>query len=382
MDIILQSSESSPPLRHAAIALGAIHRYALQESQSNYIGQDQEVLQFAYHQYGEAVRQLRTHLHGQSPELVMLACILLIVFDFVQGDDLVAAAHLKGGLTILRNFVADTGLLRVPIKFSGQNNILGKQKDDSSAANDSFPPMCNSESLHQNLTKAFAYLDFWSLMWFDGESLFPEATLIDALTIEPMISEKEELGFQIRYLGILENRIYEFLRAVKARTSSREGKASMESFLVKKQDLIGRLLNWEHTISDLCSAERDKLDRGQTRRIRLALLNHKKIRLMLLASQEDGSSRYELFDSAFGDIVTMSMPLIHCTVFPQSQAQVFSFTPGILHPLYITAISCCHTWTCERAIELLQSVQWTEGAWNSKVMAKVAQRKLNKRVKR
>lgn len=324
----------------------------------------------------------------------MLACVLFTVFDFVQGDDLAAAAHLQGGLAILRKFVAGTGLLNRTIAF--RRPTINKS--------DKYPvgSMTRSNGIHstsgssanpqQNLIKIFAYLDFWSLIWSDGESLFPEITLIDGLTIEPAVRDADELHFQLRCFGPLENRIHEFLRASKTRSTSNSSSSSSKdetavaaSFSATKQDLVDRLSNWHRQLSDLCVAEYDRLalDEEEKRRIHVTTLNYNKIRAMLLACQTDGSSNYRGFDSAFANIVSLSTPVINDPAFPTMHrpppAQVFSFVPGLIHPLFITATCCCDPEICGQAIGLLQSQQWSEGAWNSTVMAKVARRKLDER---
>ena len=306
--------------------------------------------------------------------------MLFTIFDFVQGDDQAAAAHLRGGVAILRNFVARTGLLNRTITFRGQTNEPDNHSLDPESRIDYVHAISALEELRWNLLKAFAYLDFWSLIWSDGETLFPEVTLIDSLLTEPGVRDNEEFHFHLRCFEPLENRIHEFLRAAKARKYSTYDETLTTPFSSAKDDLVNRLCEWRRKLSALCVAEYENLDGDQKLRVHVAELNYQKIRVMLLASQEHGSIDYRPFDSAFRQIVSVSRRLINSTVYPTFRIQVFSFTPRLIHPLYITATRCCLVEVCEEAIELLESLNWSEGAWNSAVMAKISRRKLDDRI--
>lgn len=312
----------------------------------------------------------------------MLACIVFTIFDFVQGDDKAANSHLSGGLAILRNSVANTGLFKRLVKFRGQTDGLDGSSTDLSSRRDNARVASDVGHLGRNLPKIFAHLDFWSSVWSDNDPIFPELTLIEGLSIEPRIFDTDELCFYLRSFRTLETRIHEFLRAAKAKSRRDYVEvAPTIAFLDVKQELITRLRDWHHRLLICHAVSSNALDDEQRMDVRVAILNHDKIRLMLLASRENGSFDYRGFDCAFRHIVLMSKLLMddksdHLGL---CRVQIFSFTPRVIHPLYITATRCCVVTICEEAIRLLQLVQWTEGAWNSMTMAKMARRKLDER---
>ena len=379
-EVILQNSEHSPAVRHAVIALGAIHGHRLQICDSCGRADKQELLKFAYCQYNEAIRQLRAELRVQSEASlvwVMLACMLFVIFDFVHGDDLAAATHLRSGLAILRNFVAGTALLDSPDMVRERIPRLGNDP----AGRDQVSVKYSAEALQRNFTMAFAYLDFWSTIWIDSKPLLPEVTVTEDLTIEPTIDDKDELSFTLRCFAPLEYEIHVFLRAAKSTGNNRNSGSVPISFLNAKSNLVDQLLNWYRKLLGICACEYDRSNHERKAQIDRLALNHKKIQTMLLACQEDGTSDYRAFDSAFQEIVLLSAAMIEekesLVIFPSHS---FSFPYGVIQPLYITAISCCNIKICEQAIELLTSSRWTEGAWDSLVMAKIARRKLDGRI--
>ncbi|KAK4942184.1 hypothetical protein LTR10_018076 [Elasticomyces elasticus] len=266
-EVVLQCSDNSPVLRHATIALGAIHEHELEVSGTHKGTHNRDLLTFAYCQYGRAIRQLRHELSTASREKMMLACILFTIFDFVQGDDVAAAAHLQGGLAMLRKFAAGTGLLDRSITFRGQVNRLDHHSARSAAKKD-----WHSPDLQQNLTRMFAYLDFWSIVFSDGESLFPEVTLIDGLAIEPTIRDKDELHYKLRYIVPLQYRIHEFLRAARASSHACHDETFVTAFSRSKQDLADRLEHWYRELLEICVAAKDNLSDEERVRIDIATL--------------------------------------------------------------------------------------------------------------
>ncbi len=301
----------------------------------------------------------------------MLACILFTIFDFVQGDDQAAATHLSGGIVLLRKFASNRELLSHTVTFRGQIDELDQQRP--------VPRISNSGILQRDLVKVFAYLDFWAMMWSDGETLLPEVTLIGGLPVEPVSNSRKELHSHLQCFLPLEHRIHEFLRAAKASSYDGRDDTLTASFSKTKQDLLNRLCAWHCELSALCEAEYDMCDDIQKERVSITELNHQKVLVMLQACQENGSSDYRAFDSTFQHIVSTSRSMIKGTVLPRARSQVFSFAPRLIHPLYITAMQCCRVDVCREAIELLESARWVEGAWNSTIMARVARRKLDER---
>lgn len=104
--LILAASASKPYLRHAVIALGALHEDFSRKRlvPSSLLAQDQRT-EFALSQYAKAVGALRRSLASEKEEplTALMSCILFAVFDSLGGWFQSAMVHLQSGFRILRD---------------------------------------------------------------------------------------------------------------------------------------------------------------------------------------------------------------------------------------------------------------------------------------
>jgi hypothetical protein len=61
---------------------------------------------------------------------------------------------------------------------------------------------------------------------------------------------------------------------------------------------------------------------------------------------------------------------------PDDPLPLFRFSPGVIQPLYFTAIHCADPGVVQKALSLLNEKPWREGAWDSHVMYNLAREKL------
>lgn len=177
-DIVLQNSENDPALRHAVIALSAMHEEALRTVDEAPSTKDPQLLSLAYKQYHEAIKHLQSQLQHQptrSVEANMLACMLLVVFDFMQGDYRAAAVHLSGGVAMLRSYLkqhSSTEALVMRISTPWRTSL------DRSGV----PP--TEGSFGARLLLSYGHIDFWGFSWMDGLLVLPEVlVLVSAIFI-------------------------------------------------------------------------------------------------------------------------------------------------------------------------------------------------------
>jgi hypothetical protein len=104
--LILAASAQKPSLRHAVIALGALHEDFSRKMQlpSTPSAEDQKT-QFALNQYAKAMGALRRSLSSgkEEPLTALMSCILFVCFDSLRGWYESAMVHLQSGLRILRD---------------------------------------------------------------------------------------------------------------------------------------------------------------------------------------------------------------------------------------------------------------------------------------
>ncbi|RAL64587.1 hypothetical protein DID88_001622 [Monilinia fructigena] len=109
--LVLQRCHSDHSIRHAIIALGAYREsfkfgdIKLLEGESI----DYPKQRFALIQNNKAIRHLKGHLsHGgytQTPEVILISCLLFICFEAMQGNYQAAFDHLNSGLKILNDWM-------------------------------------------------------------------------------------------------------------------------------------------------------------------------------------------------------------------------------------------------------------------------------------
>ena len=393
--IVLQNSESDPALRHAVAALGAAYEAALQTPGEPTLNGNKRLLSLAYKQYQQAIRTLRIRLQhnpGHSIETNMLACMLLVVFDFIQGDDRGAAAHMAGGLSLLRAYIPQSNVsqalidrLTTPWRISWEGPVVHLAEASFSA----------------NLLLSYGYLDFLGCYWTDGLPYMPEVSVLEGLEVRGLKFRDPsractELELCFEKYGTLENRIREFLHAARGSHRLRSlgsclclrpcsGSCSYPvsaTFAVTKSVLVTSLTEWHLNLQHIVASD-TQMKAWEKQAIKYVAVNHKKIQTMLLAIQADGTVDYRAFTPAFQELLTLARRLYEEAGFPESSPFVddspFAFTWGTIHPLYITALHCNDVSVCREAIEILSSRHWRDGGWDSFVMANIARRELAER---
>ena len=101
---------------------------------------------------------------------------------------------------------------------------------------------------------------------------------------------------------------------------------------------------------------------------------------------------YQTFEADFRKILTLSTPVIrpmndlaklriqrvitanNMGINPASVSLYF----GVIAPIYYTAVKCRNLAICRDAVSLLTEAPWREGAWDSLVMANIAEKQIRR----
>lgn len=104
-NLVLAASTQKPSLRHAVVALGALHEDFSQKRLHSAPSLENQRAQLALNQYSKAIGALRRSLsHGkEEPLTALISCILFVCFDSLRGHYESAMVHLQSGLGILRD---------------------------------------------------------------------------------------------------------------------------------------------------------------------------------------------------------------------------------------------------------------------------------------
>lgn len=101
---VLQASAVEPSIRHAVIAIGAVHHDFISRHESIKV-HDPSIIAFAFRQYTKAISHLHRLMSTRTQQLdfTLISCILFISFDCISGNHDSAIIHLKAGLKILED---------------------------------------------------------------------------------------------------------------------------------------------------------------------------------------------------------------------------------------------------------------------------------------
>lgn len=96
---------TEPSVRHAVIAIGAVHQNFVLRHENQSKEHDPSTEAFAFRQHTKAISHLHQLMSTQTQQLdiTLIACILFICFDCLLGNHTSAIIHLKAGLKILED---------------------------------------------------------------------------------------------------------------------------------------------------------------------------------------------------------------------------------------------------------------------------------------
>ena len=355
--LILQSSHSNAAVRSAVIALGSI----TEQLQVNSIlifdkAHSNNHHEFAQTQYRQALKQLREQIANdphRSKDLTMISCFMFTLFEFLQGNDTSSMVHLRSGLKILRQ----------------QHG----------------PP----DLLHQELLRIFSIMDLQATLWMDLKMFRP--TMLNQIDPGSLSLETEsflDIEDAASSLTFLITRVYNFRRLV----TSEIRKHSSPDIINIKRDLGMQLEWWPQTLEKLLVNLDTGISVEALHRTLVMRMNHTITRIAFGAClHEDEERVFRAHLPDFRNIVSLAKIVIQ-PVDPLIKARVqrivaannanlnpiviFSFYPGVIQPLYMTATQCTDVKVCREAIKLLSTLPWQEGAWDSATMAAMAERKV------
>ncbi|THC95867.1 hypothetical protein EYZ11_004645 [Aspergillus tanneri] len=107
--IVHQVSAEQPAVRHAAIAMGALH-WSFEQARASHWVLAEEGHTFPLRQCNKAIACLRQSLVGGQKssrthlETALVTCVLFVSFAFLQGDMQTASGHLRAGSKVLQEW--------------------------------------------------------------------------------------------------------------------------------------------------------------------------------------------------------------------------------------------------------------------------------------
>ncbi|TVY55313.1 putative transcriptional regulatory protein [Lachnellula cervina] len=356
--LILAASVQKPSLRHAVIALGALHEDFSQKRPvpPTPSAEDQKT-QFALNQYAKAMGALRRSLskEKEEPLTALMSCILFVCFDSLRGWFESAMVHLQSGLRILRDMR----------RSSTRNHII-----------------------EDNIAPLFTRLSLQSIIYVDTKSTHDQAAfatkLMDVSRKEFVIPEEfESLGEArnaldqaadglFRAFYIMDADLPVVLQPIESlaiydRYTSQLSlwNLAFERFMVSKskdlssKDIQGAgLMKIHHTTAKIMAGVRPDMSD------------------MRAMSEAVTTERFLEYLDDFKIVINLSRPLIAAAEQDAKNGKppfTFSSNLGLIGPLYYLCINCPIVSMRTTAMELLLRCPRREGMWNSGLIAQMIQ---------
>lgn len=362
--LILQVSHHNPAIKHAVVAFGSLReRLHINDVLTSDNKEANQRHTFACLHYDKALKELRKQLssgNGNPVEFTLISCFLFICIEFFQGNDAGLLAHLRSGLKIFQ---------------CAQNEMKAETVGQvvlSSSIGD----------FKTHTRRLYYLLDWLAALWLGNRVLQP----IERENPDPYISMPSHFScisdtHECLYRWM--DQVYQLNHLSTFLDVSEGGAKAFQTVKARQEYLVGEGNRWLLNVESLLIRLRDRCDPEEVHQITVMTINHHVITMILGSIVEGNEAKYYRgMDSSFEQIISLSSTVLipvnvmtNCRVFPSSK-KIFSFTEGVIRPLHFTAIKCGNLKICQRAISLLKTSPWREGAWDSASMARIAERKV------
>ncbi|KAM3075666.1 hypothetical protein ACMFMG_007799 [Clarireedia jacksonii] len=356
--LILAASAQKSSLRHAVIALGALHEgFSRERLMPSALSTESQEAQFALNQYAKALGELRRSLSSgkEEPLTALMSCILFVCFDSLRGQFKSAMVHLESGLRILRDIR----------KSSTVNHII-----------------------EDNIAPLFMRLSMQSIIYVEARSTPDKATfarqLTDVSAKEVVISEEfeslEEARNALNQTGDgLFRAFYMWDADLPITLQSTESLAMFDKYMPQ-------MSLWNLAFEKFMVSKNKNLTSREIQGAALLKVHHTTLKIMTSALPDNSdtrplfkavtSNRFLEFVDNFRIIINLSRPLIAAAEQEKKNGKspiTFSSDFGLVGPLYYVCINCPIVSIRTAAMELLLRFPRREGMWNSVMIAQMIQ---------
>ncbi|PQE06097.1 putative UPC2 Regulatory involved in control of sterol uptake protein [Rutstroemia sp. NJR-2017a BBW] len=364
--LVLAASAQKPSLRHAVIALGALHEDFSRKGMVPSIPPAEDPNHpFAMKQYGKAMGALRRSLTNgkEDPLTALMSCILFFCFDSLRGWFESAMVHLQSGLGILRdmkrsstgNHIVEDSIAPLFKRLSIQSIVYveTKSKNDKMAFARKLMDASEQEIVileeFEGLKEARNALDQAA----DGPrgyvSLPPNADLKTRSADIPFVSQPpESLALFNKYASQLSLWNLAFTKFMESKSKD----------LTSREFRAAALLKIHYTTLKIMAGIQP--DMSDSRPL----------------SEVLSAKRFLGYVDDFNIVINLARPLIATAEQDAKKGKpqvTFSSDLGLIGPLYYACVNCPAASTRTAAMGLLLRSSRHEGMWNSVMVAQMIQ---------
>ncbi|KAK5168096.1 uncharacterized protein LTR77_006664 [Saxophila tyrrhenica] len=363
--LVFQMSYVEPSVRHAMVALGALHEEREREVRlipimprmvtpnapttastavqwTGNTGHD-----FALAQYNKSIillsKRMDTGEAGGAIEVALLTCILFVCIEFLQGDSEPAVKHFRSGMGIALNTLSNNG---------------------SRAAQDTL------DRIREYILPFFNRIELLANLFGEPASWDYPVELQD--TVPEKFNSMRDARDSIVHIA---NQTVRFIKFMKWRKYTR---LVLPDHIARQEALLRQMDLWSQTLDRMLLGDnitqRD-LDAAKTLRIHQVVAGMWVKRCTMPEESandecmQDFETTVSLAEAIQGIAGTREQRLA-------LNSSSFLFDMEIVSPLYYVATKCRHPLIRRRAIAVLKQTQRREGLWDSDMASAVAERQM------
>ncbi|TGO32158.1 hypothetical protein BHYA_0345g00020 [Botrytis hyacinthi] len=356
-NFILAASTQKPSLRHAVIALGALHEDFSRKGLHSVPSLENQNSQLALNQYSKAIAALRRSLSQgkEEPLTALMSCILFVCFDSLRGYYESAMVHLQSGLGILQD-------LR---KSSTRNQII-----------------------EEKIAPLFRRLTLQSIIYVETKSKHDKMNFVEKLTDvsrnDTVISREFKSIEDARNaldqaMDGLFRSFYMMERFLPIILQPTESLATFDKY-------TSQLFLWNLAFEQFMISKGKNFTSREVQGAALLKIHHTTLNIMAgmfpdisdmtVVVEMVDTDRFSKFLDDFQIIIDLSRSLIVAAEQDAMNGRpslTFSSDFGVVGPLYYVCVHCPTISVRETAMELMLRCPRREGMWNSAIVAQMIQ---------
>ncbi|RDL31833.1 uncharacterized protein BP5553_09235 [Venustampulla echinocandica] len=343
---VLQLSLTEPAIRYAVCSLSALHqRFRATHLNGRFPGESAiEYGKYSLEQYTHAVGHTKRLLalgSGGEKTLVikgLVACILFVCYENLIGNFKTAQMHLQNGIRILAREASKRG------------TVPGPQVNSSSA-------------IPNNVQRVFARLDLQAMAFADNQAPYPYQ-----LHQTPPNLRFPPKAFNST-IDAMDYLIHNFCWIFRTAVLSEPQPVPTDQL-----DAASKVLKeWNSTFQRLLDSMSEENLQKVSYTISLLKMYHIVMTIIVATGIYGQECIHDAYLWGYEHVVDLGENLLPREIAKREDKQhVFSFEPGLIFPLFFTAIKCRYPQIRRRAIALLEAANHQEGSWESIAASRVA----------
>lgn len=347
--VVLQVAHASTPLRHCIVAVASLHESLQLDHGSRQLENEDfasKSIQFALKHYNKAIQSLR-QLDGERPlekETVLLACILFICYENMDGAYDRSLAHVRNGLNIIR---------------SGTASVTERNS-----------PRYTDNDVGDNIAKIFGRLQHnYSSLVKNVSVKVPVPQPLEDIPAPEIAPSFQTMHEARLYLDVILNWMLQTMHA-----SFMSGESPRNEIFEAHDAQIAR---WRDAFDTLIRRSRHRQDMD-FQRTGMGIWVHSEMAKILPRTLGSATELvYDQFEESFAHIVSRSriaLDMDHKDPQRRGRKTVFQFELGVIPALYFIASRCRNPSLRRQAIDLLIKSGHREGIWNGTIAGRIAER--------